>query len=115
MKAVPLSSSSLQGFINTMALTNVKIRIMASLHNHVGAGKGINICHYYGDKTLILQDFKGCALLDSGGGEDKLNELPLKEWSHRASEAGMDPTLATMIESVADTCQLVFPQVTKSG
>lgn len=49
VKAVPLASRSLQGFIDTIALTDVATRVGSSLHKYVGASKGINIYHYCGD------------------------------------------------------------------
>lgn len=115
MKAVPVAPSSLQGFIDTVALTDVTTGIAASLHDHVGACKGIKICHSCGDERLSLQGLRGSVVLISDRGGDKLDELPLKEWSHRASEACMDPTLVTIIESVAGARQQIFPRVTKAG
>lgn len=114
IKAVPVAPSNLQGYIDTIMLTDVATGIVDSLHESVCIGEGIHFRHYCGDERLSLEDLKGWIVPDSDKDDFKLDELPLKEWSHKASQAGMDPTLVTMIESIAGTRQLFFPRVVKA-
>lgn len=115
--AVPLSDK-LRGFLNLVPVEACARDILADALRPCSEADGhtdrVHYRHQIGETSLTFESLKACVAEDTGCLSSEIAALPLKQWTERAVEAGMHPTVGTYFNAAESGEVVQYPLLVRT-